>query len=140
MSVPQDIAPYLPHRPPLRFVQSLLECTKDEVITEGVFGPDSIVVDRERVVDNAALLELVAQSYAALRGFEDQQRGFATANGYLVGITQFTAHAAAHAGEALRVAVRTTGVFEDFFVGEGRVTRAGELIAEGTLKVWMQKD
>lgn len=140
MSVREDIERYLPHRPPMRLPRTLTECSEKEVTTESVFERGDITVTGEDVVEEAALLELVAQSYAALQGYEDHQRGCPTANGYLVGITQFTVHGVAHAGETLRTRVRTVGKYEDFSVGEGWVYRGDELIAEGTIKVWMKRD
>lgn len=138
MDFPEDIAFYLPHRPPLSFLRTLIDCTGAEVITETVFEPESIAVGEGRVVENAALLELVAQSYAALRGHDDRKKGRTTSNGYLVGVTQFTAHARAYANNTLRTIVRTTGVYDEFFVGEGHVHRESEVLAEATIKVWMQ--
>lgn len=136
----EDIGRYLPQRPPLCFLRTLLDFNDDEVTTESIFEPESIAVGEDQVVENAALLELVAQSYAALRGYEDHKRGCGPTKGYLVGVTRFTAHAAAHAGDRLTVKARTTAALGNFFVGEGQVYRGCEMIADGTIKVWIETD
>jgi septum formation inhibitor MinC len=45
--------------------------------------------------------------------------------------------AAAAAGDTLRIAVTTTGEFGDFTLADGVVTSGGEILASGSITVWV---
>ena len=57
--------------------------------------------------------------------------------GFLVGIRKLRVSGNAFADERLLTTVKTVGTFEGFAVVEGTVTRDGETLASGTLKLWI---
>jgi predicted hotdog family 3-hydroxylacyl-ACP dehydratase len=97
------------------------------------------LVDSRGYLDRSALVELVAQAYAAGKGWEGRCRGQTVPRpGYLVGIRTFTWRAQARTGDHLRITVSTEGAFGDFRVVSGRVRRLDDdlELGRGELRLW----
>jgi predicted hotdog family 3-hydroxylacyl-ACP dehydratase len=98
---------------------------------------DSLLASADGSIDEAAFAELIAQGYAAVKGYDDRVKGRPPRKGYLVGIRRLRVLKAARAGETLRIDVSVAGSFTEFAVVDGTVSRDGELLAEGSLKLWI---
>ncbi len=83
------------------------------------------------------MVELLAQAYAAVHGYEDQLSGAAVQEGFLVGVRGLRLEGAARAGDRLLIAIRTVASLEGFAVAEGEVRRGAEVLARGNLKLWL---
>jgi 3-hydroxyacyl-[acyl-carrier-protein] dehydratase len=137
LTLPMPAETFIPHRPPMRLVDTLLawEGTTGEI--EATPSPDSLLIGSDGILDEAALVELLAQGYAAIKGYDDLLQGKEISEGYLVGVRKVRLVGRARAGEKLLVRIRTVGSFEGFAVADGEIERAGELIASGTIKLWI---
>jgi predicted hotdog family 3-hydroxylacyl-ACP dehydratase len=127
----------IPHRPPMRLVDRLLSFADGDGTAEATVPGGSVAAAEDGALDPVALVELIAQSYAAVRGYDDLVHGRPVSEGFLVGIRRMRIAGKAHAGERLLTEVRTVGSFEGFAVVEGTVSRDGETLASGTLKLWI---
>jgi predicted hotdog family 3-hydroxylacyl-ACP dehydratase len=85
-------------------------------------------------------LELIAQSYAAFKGYMDLLEGKPAGTGFLVGVRHMEFTGRAYAGDRLRTSIRTVTSFGGFAVVEGTVTRGDETIASGSIKLWLVED
>ena len=128
---------FIPHRLPMRLVDTLLSWEGGTGVIEAQPGAGCILVGDDGTLDEAALVELLAQGYAAVKGYDDLLQGKPVSEGYLVGIRRFRAERRPQAGEKLVVRIRTVGSFEAFAVAEGEIEAAGEAIAGGTVKLWV---
>lgn len=128
---------FIPHRPPMRLVERLLSYDDAAGEVEAILAADSILIDADGTLDAVALVELLAQSYAVIKGYDDRLQGKEVSEGYLVGVRKMRVTGCAHAGERLLVRIRTVGSFEGFAVVEGEIENASEIIARGTLKLWI---
>jgi predicted hotdog family 3-hydroxylacyl-ACP dehydratase len=138
--LPGDAEAYMLHRPPLRLVQRL-RCVEDSYSeAETTLQDGDVGVGPDGKVEAAALIELVAQTYAAARGYQDRCAGKAGSLGYLVGVSDFRIEQRPAAGQQLQIRVKSSSAFEDFFFVEGQVICEGRVVAGGTLKVWVQPD
>ena len=137
LTLPMPAEQFIPHRPPMRLVDTLLSWCEASAEIEASPGADSILIGSDGALDQAALVELLAQGYAVVKGYQDLLQGKEISEGYLVGIRKFQISGRALAGERLLVRIRTVGSFEGFAVAEGEVERGGELIASGTVKLWI---
>ncbi|HEX72636.1 MAG TPA: hypothetical protein ENN65_04930 [Candidatus Hydrogenedentes bacterium] len=140
MILDEDCSPYLPHQPPLRLIRKIVAQEDDGMVAETVFGDDDFVVGDDGVVEEAAILELIAQSFAAFHGYEHHRDQRPANTGYLVGIKQFNIHRNARAGETLRVRVQRTDIFDHFHAGNGTVYLGDERIADAVITVWIAPD
>jgi predicted hotdog family 3-hydroxylacyl-ACP dehydratase len=138
MSLPADAQAFMIHRPPLRLIERLLRVDADTAVAETVLPPGAVGLAPDGGVEAAALIELIAQAYAASQGYRDSESDRPPGIGYLVGASDVRIHRRPQAGERLRIEIRSCLAFEDFHTVEGRVYSAAVLLAEGTLKAWVQ--
>lgn len=137
LTLPMPAEAFIPHRPPMRLVDTLLswEGTTGEI--EATPAIDNLLVGSDGILDEAALVELLAQGYATIKGYDDLLQGKEISEGYLVGVRKVRMVGRALAGEKLLIRIRTVGTFEGFAVADGEIERGGELIASGTIKLWI---
>jgi predicted hotdog family 3-hydroxylacyl-ACP dehydratase len=130
----------IPHRTPMRLVDTLLSVHEGCVVTESVLPRSSMMADGEGKIDELAFMELIAQSYAAFKGYMDRMDGKPPSEGFLVGVRHLEITGRAYAGDRLLTSIRTVTTFGGFAVVEGAVTRGDETIASGIIKLWLVED
>lgn len=141
MELPLDAEVLIPHRKPLQLIDRLNESDGKTGVAEACFDMDSpFVIDSSGKIERLVLIELVAQTYAAAKGYEDLSCGKKFSQGYLVGISKAVFHGDAYAGENLLVKVRTKDSFDDFFITAGEVFQQEELILEASLTIWINSN
>ncbi len=75
MTLPADTEPFMPHRSPLRLVQSLLRVEDDYAEAQALLNAGDVGVGPDGRVEAAVLLEMVAQTYAAVQGYQERDAG-----------------------------------------------------------------
>jgi len=137
ITLPMAAEPLIPHRPPMRLVDTLVSVNDGCAVTESVFPRTTMMADGEGSIDEVAFIELIAQSYAAFKGYVDRMDGKPPGEGFLVGVRHLEIPGKAHSGDRLLTSIRTVAAFGGFAVVEGAVTRGDETLASGSLKVWL---
>jgi predicted hotdog family 3-hydroxylacyl-ACP dehydratase len=138
MELPLDAEVLIPHRKPMQVIDRLNESDGKKGVAVACFDMDSpFVIDSSGRIERLVLIELVAQTYAAAKGYEDLSCGKKFSQGYLVGISKAVFHGDAYAGNNLLIKVRTKDSFDDFFIAVGEVFQQGELILEASLTIWI---
>ena len=127
---------FVPHRPPMLLVTTLLEANGGSGKVEAALGPQCLFYDANGEFEPAGFLEVCAQAFAALKGWEFLANNVAFDSGFLVGASHFHVHGTAHRGDTLLVEAHTVGTFEDFAVVSVSVHNDGRLTAEGRIKVY----
>jgi predicted hotdog family 3-hydroxylacyl-ACP dehydratase len=138
MEFPVDADWLIPHRRPMRVIDRLLEAADHAGRAEMVVSPDHVLVDRDGRLDPAAFLEMIAQTYAAVQGHAFLLAGKTVPPGFLVGIRRCDVYGNAVAGNRLIICVHTVKQFAGFAVVEGAITLNDNMIAEASIKVWIQ--
>lgn len=137
LTLPQPAEAFIPHRPPMRLVDALACFREETAVVEACLGADSLFAHADGALDEAVLIELLAQGYAVIKGYEDRLQGKEISEGYLVGVKKLRVARQARVDEKLSICIRTIGSFEKFALAEGRVECCGETIASGTVKLWI---
>lgn len=127
----------IPHRAPARLVDTLLSVHEGGGVTESILPRTCMMADEEGKIDEVAFMELIAQSYAAFKGYTDRKDSKPPGEGFLVGVRNLEVTGRAYAGDRLRTSIRTVASLGGFAVVEGAVTRGDETLASGTLKLWL---
>lgn len=141
MELPLDAELLIPHRRPMQVIDRLNESDGKAGVAETCFDMDSpFVIDSSGKIERLVLIELVAQTYAAAKGYEDLSGGKKLSQGYLVGISKAVFHGDAYAGESLLIKVQTKDSFDDFFITVGEVFQQEKLILEASLTIWINSD
>lgn len=141
MELPLDAEVLIPHRRPMQVIDRLNESDGKSGVAETCFDTDSpFVIDSSGKIERLVLIELVAQTYAAAKGYEDLSGGKKFSQGYLVGISKAVFHGDAYAGRNLFIKVRTKDSFDDFFITTGEVFQQEKLILEASLTIWINSN
>jgi predicted hotdog family 3-hydroxylacyl-ACP dehydratase len=88
-------------------------------------------------LEEVVVLEMMAQSYACLRGYEDRLAGCPPSLGFLVGVRHFVSHRRVEVGTELTIEVATTIQLDDFFIADAVVKSGAEEVAAAELKIWV---
>ncbi|MHB9061038.1 MAG: 3-hydroxyacyl-ACP dehydratase [Desulfobacteria bacterium] len=132
-----DAERLIPHRAPMRLVDTLVSINDGCAVAESVLPRSTMMADGEGKIDEVAFMELIAQGYAAFKGYMDRLDGKPPGEGFLVGVRDLEVTGRAYAGDRLLTSIRTVAAIGGFAVVEGTVTRGDETLAAGTLKLWL---
>jgi 3-hydroxyacyl-[acyl-carrier-protein] dehydratase len=127
----------VPHRPPLLLVDRLLEFSGQTGVVESVISSDNLFLSDEGILKEIALVELLAQSAAAVKGYSDLVEGKEIKKGFLVDIREFNFRERCCKGDVVHIFIEITKSFSGFSIINGHLTCSGKEIAAGTLKLWV---
>jgi len=137
MNLPIEADVLIPHRLPMRMVDRLLEIDGKNGVVEALVVADCPLVSAAGSLEDAALVELLAQAYATVKGYCDLLEDKPVKQGFLVGIKYIERLLSAQQGDRLKININTLVELGDFAVAEGEVWNGGELLARGEIKVWV---
>ena len=100
---------------------------------------DNPFVKGDGTLEESVYLELIAQTAAAVTGFETLGVSNAVADGFLVGAKELKIFGTARVGETLTISFLRHTKFEDFSILNGSVLRGDELLAQGDVTLWENK-
>jgi 3-hydroxyacyl-[acyl-carrier-protein] dehydratase len=137
LTLPLPAEGLVPHRPPVLSIDEVVEAAGGEAVVEARLRAESPLAEQGGRINGLAALEVMAQAYAAVKGYRDSLQGKAPGKGFLVGVRGFRITESLHVGDTLRVTVKTIADIAGFAVAEAEVTRRGNRIASATLKMWI---
>ena len=130
--LPCDAQQFLPHRPPMTMISQLLEVGEWSTI-EATIAPDNRFL-RNGILDDEAIPEIVAQSCAAVTGFEQADLHI---KGMLTGIRNVVFIEDIHSGDRIHIRVREIDELDEYHVLYFKLIRCrdGEVCAEGEMSI-----
>jgi 3-hydroxyacyl-[acyl-carrier-protein] dehydratase len=137
MSFPIAAERLVPHRRPMQLIETLEAFDGETGTVSAVVDAGNPLLEEDGALAEVALLELLAQSFAAVQGYADSFSGQPARQGFLVGVRKVSFLARPRLGDRLEIRVRATARLEGFAVVEGSVLRGDELLAEGNIKLWI---
>lgn len=138
--LPCRVDGFIPHTNSMLLVDELtaVEGAAGTVVAE--IRSDSVFVDEYGLFEPAAFIELVAQGFAAVKGWDYLHRGMPMTLGYLVAVREISIYEQARVGDRLIIHVKVVGGIGGFVVVQGDVQRDETLLASGSLKVYIDDD
>lgn len=127
----------IPHRLPMRLVDRLMAIDGKNGVVEAQLSADCPLVDDRGTLEDVALIELIAQGYAALKGYLDRLEQKPVRQGFLVGIKKLTQLETVCVGDWLKIEIKTLAELDNFAVAEGQIWCEDKLVARGEIKVWI---
>jgi predicted hotdog family 3-hydroxylacyl-ACP dehydratase len=137
LTLPLAAEELIPHRLPMRLVDRLLEIDGKNGLVEALVSPECPLVATDDKLESIALIELIAQSYAALKGYLDRLSGAPVRQGFLVGVKKLRCLETVRVGQRLRIEIRTLAELDSFAVAEGKIWHDEKIVACGEIKVWI---
>ena len=134
--LPADAAQFAPQEAPMRLVDKLVSVGDDEAVAETLVRAGDPFVSRTGMLDSAAYLEMIAQTVAILHGFQTRGRSGSAACGMLLGARNLDIRGIARVDDLLEIQIRQSANFGEFSVLTGSISRNGEVLASGEIKVW----
>ena len=135
-AVPFALAGRLPHRPPMLWLDELVEADGVQGLAVGRIREDNPLRHEDGRLDPLAAVELVGQAAAALAARDSGPDGVA-ARGLLVGVRAFAFRACVVLpGAAVSVRVRRGRSWEELGSWRGTVEIDGRPFAEGEIRVY----
>jgi predicted hotdog family 3-hydroxylacyl-ACP dehydratase len=122
----------------MRLVDSLDEVDGNNGVACATIRPDCPLLDAHGDLEDVALIELVAQSYAALKGYVDRREGRPVRRGFLTGVKDFNCHTRVGVGDKLKIKLTTVANLDHFAVAHGDIYRDETLVAQAEVKVWIE--
>lgn len=138
LMLPLGAEEFIPHRLPMRLVERLLEVDGKAGVVEAQITADCPLVDDSGQLDDVALIEMIAQGYAAIKGYVDRVDGKPVRQGFLVGIKTFVRLETVAVDELLRIELKTLAELEDFAVAAGKIWCGETLVGHGEIKIWIR--
>jgi hypothetical protein len=133
--LPLEAKSFIPHRPPMLFVERLLEREGDRAVAETTLPTTGIVISNGRLLPEY-FIELIAQTAALANGYDLFCEDKAPTDGMLVGIDAFSVVGAARAGHVVHIKTNKTFTFGPVNVIHGSVWDGELQLAYGEIKVW----
>ena len=127
----------LPHRTPMRWLDSLIECTDTTARATVCFCPGHYAVADGRVLETA-LVECIAQTIAAAQG---QRARVAVGSGrpsvgMLAAVANFKIHSPPPLNKTLEIEIRELKKFGPMLLVAGSISCAGQPVCAGELTVY----
>ena len=139
-TLPLPAEALIPHRQQMCMVDQLIAVHDRGGTVEAIIASDNVLLDDDAQLDPLGAAEMMAQAFAAVKGYADRLSDEPVKQGYLVGIRKIQFLGNVYAGDRLRISVETVGAISGFAVVAGQVTRDQDVIARGELKLWTPED
>ena len=134
--LPAAAARFAPQQAPMLLVDALVSVGDGDAIAETTVRQDSPFVDDAGLLDNAAYLEMIAQTIAVFNGFQNYGCGKPAPSGMLLGARSFDVRGEARVGDLLRIKIQPSITFGAYSILTGSVSKGDETLASGEIKVW----
>ena len=140
LSLPMPANRLIPQRSPFCLVSRLLDIKGQSGVVESIIASDNILLNDNGGLNQLATVELIAQASAAVKGYNDLLYGKGVKRGFLVDIRKVRFLGQCFEGDRLKINVEILKNIGGFSVIKGEVTRKGDIIAFGTIKLWVPED
>ena len=134
-TLPMSATALLPHRPPMLFVDRLLERYDDKAGGEAVMPDRGICFDPDQTFPEF-FIEVIAQTMAMANGYDALCDGKKANDGMLVGIDSFVFAHTAPPGALLHIVIEKSFEFGAVKIIHGEIFHGDVLLAQGDIKVW----
>jgi 3-hydroxyacyl-[acyl-carrier-protein] dehydratase len=137
MSLPFEAELLVPHRRPIRMIDRLVEFRDKSGVVEALIRSDNLLVGEDGTLDCIAFVEIIAQAYAAVKGYYNLSHNIPVKKGFLVAVKHTECNGEAYLGNLLRVNASTISEIGDYAIAEGVVMREEEVLASASLTLWV---
>ena len=126
----------IPHRAGMLLIRDLCAWEIGRARASAEITEHNVFLNPAGELESEALVELMAQTAAAYKGYKRLSEGRTFRFGYLAGIRQINITNQVGAGDSIIIAVHQEIEIDKASVMHGIVQREGDKVAEGALKIW----
>lgn len=138
--LPCSVGESLLHESPMLLVGRMLERSclsedNDTALVEVIVPVDGPFVLEDTILAEY-LIEVAAQSIAAVDSFDARSKKITTTEGFLVGVDSFSIVRTPEPGDTVQIDLRKSFSFGDIKIFDCLLRLAGEQIGHGQIKIW----
>ncbi len=135
--MPDAIDALIPHRPPMRFIEALTDCTETMASAIARFRAGDFAVCDGAVLETA-LVECAAQTIAAALGHRSKANGKSETptNGMLIAVTNFQIHSPPPLEKPILIEIRQVKRLDLMLMISTIISCDGQKIASGELTLY----
>jgi len=128
----------VPHQKPMLLADEILSVTEPDARVKSVIGPEHLFLRADGTLSPEALVEIVAQSFAACEAQRRKSAGLSTdGGGYMTSVREFQVFSAVRCGDELVTRVAQKDDFMGTRIVAGEVFRGEEKVAAATVYIFM---
>ena len=138
ISLPCAAERLIPHRQAMQLIDSLVARDRKQLSGRAVarLAPDSMFLCDQCGLMSEYLIELAAQSLAAINGYDGLVDGSQAKVGFLVGVDSWHCHRLPEVEALITIDLRQSFEFGAIRIVHGTIQQDGHLLAQGNIKVW----
>ena len=140
LQLPVSLVELVPHRPPMLWLDQLVEFSEDRGRAVGHVPPGHLFADGAGALHPSASIELLAQAAAAHEGYRRRSGGQPVGGGFLVGIRNLALHRSPRCNEELTVTAERRWTAGPMQVTSGTVRDAEGVLAEGEMTFFVSEE
>jgi len=132
-----DIANYIPQRPPFVMIDDLVEATANAATTQFEILPDNLLV-QEGLFSEAGLVENIAQTLAAQAGYYAHTQSQPTPIGFIANVKDLRVFGLPRVGSTLTTSVKIVNQVFDMTLCMGEAKQNDKLLCQCEIRVFVK--
>jgi len=133
----KEILNYIPQRPPMVMVDSLVEATEKRIVSRFTILKGNVFVE-ENVLKEPGIVENIAQTAAAGVGYKQVTQKLPVKLGFIAAIKNLKIYSLPDLNNQLETIVEVVNEVMDVTIVQGTVMVSGNKIAECELRIFVQ--
>jgi len=130
---------YIPQRAPMIMIDELVFASTDRAITKYRVKDNSIFLTDNGYFNESGLVENIAQTAAAMVGYECTKKEIPVPVGYIAAIKDWQLNSTPPINSTIQTVVEVTNQIMDFTLVEGRVEQDGKLLCRCEMRILVVK-
>ena len=124
------------HKPPMLLVDEILEESQSKGKTSYEIKPGDIFVGDGGIFARAALIEIAAQSFAAVDKFQKMKKNIDSSRGFLASVKNFEFFDDAKAGDEIICDIEKVDEISRLHIVKAELSASGKKIAAGEFRIF----
>ncbi len=136
LATEESILKYIPQRPPMVMVNSLLSASDTEAVTQLTIKPENIF--STQTFSESGLVENIAQTAAAHVGYQCAQKNIPVPIGYIAAVRNLEIKKLPKVNSVITTSIKITNQILDVTVAVGEVQCDGEICCSCEMRIFVK--
>ena len=137
-NVKEEIANYIPHRPPMVMIDELIEASESKAVSKFFISTENIFV-ADGKFQEPGLIENIAQTAAAQAGYIQKKNNLPVLIGYLASVKSLNLFFMPNVNSTLTTSVTVINQVGDITLLNGEVHSNDQLVCSCELRIFVQQ-
>jgi 3-hydroxyacyl-[acyl-carrier-protein] dehydratase len=133
----ENITGYIPQRAPMVMIHDLVEASDSHAVTQLKVETENIFVE-DNVLTEPGLVENIAQTGAALVGYQCSKKKTTVPVGYIVAVKDLKIAKLPAAGSEITTSVRIVNQVLEVTLAQGEVKQHGEICCSCEMRIFVK--